>query len=92
MKFSNGYMRLIMLIGLALLTGCAPLVLHKAGAGPDDLARAQYECQVQEQQSANAANYSRDPMSNMAYPWMARQAMRECLHYKGWDEQVETTN
>ena len=78
---------LFVVLGVGVLMGCAPLVLHKAGAGPEELARAQYECQVQEQQSANAANYARDPMSNMAYPWMARQSMKDCLHYKGWTEE-----
>jgi len=76
----------ILVVLALLLSGCAEIVLEKSGATPGELDHALYECQVQEQQSANAMNYARDPMSNMAYPFMARQAVLRCLKFKGWTE------
>ena len=73
-----------LIIALALVTGCAPMLFQKDGASATDLERDNYQCQVQEQGNPYAHAYARDPIGNMGYPFMARQNISRCMEMKGW--------
>lgn len=75
---------LLIVVAATAMSGCAgPMVFENAGS-TNTLEQDQYDCQIIVKSGPYAMAYARDPLSNMAYPAMARGEMRRCLERKGW--------